>query len=216
MSDETSEEKIKPERALSKRTSAKSTVATADGSSGAPRKRASRTRAIRKPTEKKVVAKIPKKEELPDNIIEKKETPAIARKAPTPISAELKEKRAAKKRFIIASLIILVGVGGSAGIGYTDKGGIDVNQTIDARNEKIRQSGSNELILPVQNTSQEPDGGLIGRGIGTPKATTTKETETDTTTEAVEGSAETSAEGQVPLSSREAISSPVATSSADN
>jgi hypothetical protein len=61
---------------------------------------------------------------------------------------------------------LILGIGGSALIGYTDKGQIDVAKTISDRNAQASVDNPNAIMIPVQSTTQEPDGGLIGLGIG--------------------------------------------------
>jgi hypothetical protein len=56
---------------------------------------------------------------------------------------------------------LIIGVGASAGVGFTDKGGINVNEVIENRNERIRRGEIQDVIVPVQNTNPAPDGGLI-------------------------------------------------------
>lgn len=154
--------------------------------SKAPRKRAVRksvakTKDVSEP-KKKVTRKraTPKKDE-PEKVIEKKEeSPVIKpkestkRKAPTPISAnKIASKKKVRQR-IIVGLLVLIGVGSSAAVGLSDEGQIDVMETIEARNERIRTNTTDErdvlvsnLEVPVQNTSAQgkPDGGLVGKGI---------------------------------------------------
>lgn len=214
MNDETSEEKVKPKRAPLKRTSAKSTTKKVDGDSAAPRKRAARQRASRTSVEKVETPKPVKKIEEP--VVQTK-TEEKVRKAPTPLSYEAKEKRAKKVRAIVASVILIIGAGSSAVVGYTDKGGIDVNKAIEERNERTKQSGSGGEIIPVQNTSQAVDGGLIGGTSGTPKETPVAEVVATTTDEQVE--TDSVEQGSVPASPSEAAAAskqPATTTSSGN
>lgn len=198
MADGTSEE-VKPKRVPRKRTAAKS-AAMVDGNSRISRKRTTRSRATRNSKNEKSEAKVAVSAPLK---IEKKVETKTERKAPTPLSAEKKAQRTAQIHTGITATIIFIGIITSAVIGYSDDGGIDVNAVIESRNEKIRESGSNETIIPVQNRNQEPDGGLIGLGVGTPKATSTP-METATSTEEVNEDETEDQEGQVPLSEGEA------------
>lgn len=106
-------------------------------------------------------------EPVPEVVTTKK---APARKAPTPIATERIEKTTKKKHLIIASVLVLCGIGASAAVGFSDGGKIDVNQTIQTRNDRLTSSGElppGETIVPVQNTTGQPNGGLRGRGVGT-------------------------------------------------
>lgn len=118
-----------------------------------------------------------KKSEVIESISKEKTIkPTIAeRKAPTPISAEgIARKKANRRKMVVAGLILL-GIGSSAAVGFTDGGQIDVLKTIEERNQRIRTNTTNEsdtfssnVEVPVQttNTNSKPDGGLKGRGTG--------------------------------------------------
>lgn len=215
MNDETSEVKAKPEGAPLKRTSAKSTTKKVDGDSAAPRKRATRIRASRTSVKKEETPEPVKKNEGP--VVQVKPEEKV-RKAPTPLSYEMKEKRAKKVRAIVAAAILIVGVGGSAVVGYTDKGGIDVNKTIEERNERTKQSGSGGEIIPVQNTNQEVDGGLIGGTPGESKETPVPETEEVATSTGGQLEEDAAEQASVPASPSEAAaaSKPATTTPSDN
>ena len=124
---------------------------------------------------------------------------APARKAPTPIAADRATTRSTRRQAIVVGLLIFVGVGASAAVGYTDKGGINVEQAIAARNERINKGEIQGEILQVQNTPQVADGGLVGLGIGGPEnsASSTQAT-TASSTEA------TSTQPTLPLTAMEA------------
>ena len=85
------------------------------------------------------------------------------RKAPTPIAAEKAKTRRGRKNSTVVAVLLLLGIGSSAAVGFTDKGQIDVAQTIAQRNEEARAAGQPEIIIPVQ-TSDLPNGGLTGVG----------------------------------------------------
>jgi hypothetical protein len=120
---------------------------------------------------------------------------------------------------LITAVILVVGVGASAAIGFTDQGQIDVNQAIEERNERIRsgqlrEGDTQRVIVPVQNTQANklPDGGLIGLGVGAappppPEPATTTATTTATSTDATATST-TDVEGEEiiapPIDSEEA------------
>ncbi len=105
------------------------------------------------------------------------EEPTImqSRKAPTPLAADLVAHTEKKRQFIIVMILLGIGIGASAGVGFLDKGQINVEQTIEARNERIRNNQADErdvlvsqVEVPVQDTALQGkvDGGLVGRGTG--------------------------------------------------
>jgi len=114
------------------------------------------------------------------------------RKAPTKIAETKIAALHKRKHVIVACSVLLFGIFASALVGFTDAGQIDVQKTIEARNERIRnnQANNDDLMsgmveVPVQNTSQRADGGLIGRGVGS--ATVTPPVpETDTATSSLD------------------------------
>lgn len=95
-------------------------------------------------------------------------TAPVTRKAPTLIADEKTDKKKSRRQMIVIAAMIIVGVGASAAVGFTDKGQIDVQGTIAWRNEEARSTGNEGAIVPEQNSPQLPDGGLIGLGIGGP------------------------------------------------
>jgi len=138
-------------------------------------------------------------------VIETKESEVISsptaqvRKAPTPLATERLDKKTKKKHLIIATVLLLSGVGASAAVGFTDSGKIDVNQTIQARNDRIMSAGeeaAGETIVPVQTTTL-PNGGMRGRGIGTRNVATTTETVATTTEETATTTVETASTSEI-------------------
>lgn len=123
------------------------------------------------------------------------------RKAPTPIAASKAAVKSTRRQVAVVAILISLGVGASAGVGFTDKGAIDVNQTIATRNEKITRGEEQGEIVSVQNTPQLPDGGLIGLGIGGPAASSTQTQNTLTGTSTATSSVPV---GQVPMTAAEA------------
>lgn len=125
-------------------------------------------------------------------------------------------------------MLLGAGVGGSAFVGYTDQGTIDVNQVIEARNEQVRASGSGEAIIPLQNVTQRPDGGLVGgrettttaperASVDETNATSTEaSTETEEATTATEETEDTAAMESTPTATSEAEASTDAVTSPDN
>ena len=84
------------------------------------------------------------------------------RKAPTPIAAERAKTKRGRKNITVVAILLLLGVGSSAAVGFTDKGQINVDQTIAQRNQEARAAGQPEITIPVQTS--EPNGGLVGLG----------------------------------------------------
>lgn len=149
----------------------------------ATRKRASRAAAARTTPEQKLTKNTDTvaKARSPENKAEKVKSRSVEgatagnRKAPTSLSAIRRRAQFRRKQFIITGVVLLVGVGASAAVGLTDQGQIDVQETIKARNERIRTNTADERDLinstvevPVQDTSavRKADGGLVGRGTG--------------------------------------------------
>lgn len=152
----------KPKRATRKRATSsrarRTAPAAAVSEKTTARKRAPRKRAAQAapPAEEK---KVPKK------------VVTEGRKAPTSISATKAQRKAKRNQIIIVGVVMLIGVGASAAVGFTDDGRIDVNEAIEARNDRIRSGqaeDSQSVVVPVQNTNanQLPDGGLVGLGVG--------------------------------------------------
>lgn len=185
-----------------------------------PRKRAVRKRApaTRARTTASDREQVPRKkteiEEAPSQRVRSADfdEPKIEkRKAPTSFAGAKAAAINKKKHIVVATILIALGVGSSAMVGFTDEGQIDVQKTIEERNERIRNNQADERDLsgslvevPVQNTNaQRADGGLIGRGVGSgttapapPVATSTatSSAESATSTEAVATSTEAAIE----------------------
>ena len=179
-------------------------------------KRVSRKRATTKRVDGEVSRKSPRKRATRNTVATKTSPPAlrksasqteakvetkIERKAPTAFAAQRVSKRNHKKQVFLVGVLILLGVGVSAMVGFMDEGVIDVQKTIEDRNERIRTNTADErdiffsnVEVPVQNTSKKADGGLIGRPTPvTPKPASTTATsteETASTTDAIASSTE--------------------------
>jgi hypothetical protein len=137
-------------------------------------------------------------------------TQSTARKAPTVFATEKNKQKQRQKQFIIIGVILTLGIGASAAVGYTDKGQINVAQLIQERNQAQRTGDSaeggtqtNRVEMPVQNTNKTANGGLVSRGTGGAKpkppadvATSTASSTDDTasSTEAVASSTSPAAE----------------------
>lgn len=129
---------------------------------------------------------------------------ASTRKAPTPIAEKKASSKNNRRQIFIVALLLVLGVGSSAAVGFSDKGSINVEETITYRNDQAKAAGDPiESMIPVQNTTQEVDGGLIGLGIGSPQ--TAPESNATTTASSTESVATSAAPvGQSPLSNEEA------------
>lgn len=157
----------------------------------APRRRSPRKVAGASPVKKRTVTAPEPEVRAPERVTDEK------RKAPTPLAASKVSAARRKKVLMVAIGVLVVGVGASAAVGLTDSGQIDVQQTIEARNERVRSNTATEddliggtVNVPVQSTSQKPDGGLRGLGTGgaSPKPAPKPEptaTSTATSSEAV-------------------------------
>lgn len=142
---------------------------------GAPRRTARRTTATKPaPVKRKVQA--PKAEVITPDPIEQ-------RKAPTPLASMRAGHKEKRRQQIIIAVVLLLGVGASAAVGYIDQGQIDVQQTIQARNERIinnqpteqdladlKEGETLQVPVPVQNTSQTRR--LKGRPLNSSDVTT--------------------------------------------
>ena len=182
------EEELKPKRAPRKR--ATSTAAK----KAAPKK--PRKVAAKKAAPRKKVAPVV---EEPENTEDEQATavPEVTRKAPTTFSTA-KPKRRFPRHSVIVGVILLIGVGASAAVGFSDVGQINVNEVIEARNQRVLNNSTDErddvvnsVSVPVQNTNNQNqvDGGLVGIGDTTPPpapAATTTASTTDTTASSTE------------------------------
>lgn len=179
----------------------------------APKKRASST------ARKRTTRKAPAKKETDSQetkassteTLRQSESNQSVRKAPTSIASQNNKSKTKRNQIMFVAVLLVVGIGGSAAVGFTDKGQINVNQAIEERNERLRngqlsEKDSQRIIVPVQNSEANklPDGGLVGFGVGAeppaPKpepATTTASstaTSTDETATSTDDGTDTSSE----------------------
>lgn len=190
-----------------------------------PRRRATKKRVLasgyddasQKRVAKKVVKKVaPQKMEEPkEATVSRREEPARVRKSPTQIAARKAKNRSRRNHMLVVFFILLLGVGGSFVVGYTDKGKIDVNQAIEERNERLRNGqlstdARDNIIVPTQNTriNQLPDGGLISSDLGNtsppkPEPVATTSSSTASTTESTETSEDDTESSEADASSTE-------------
>jgi hypothetical protein len=135
----------KPKRAPRKRAPK---VVSVSSDTPAPVKRAPRKRA-------------PKAESEDTGVTEERTS---LRKAPTPIAADKARVKRSRRHITVVLTLLLLGIGSSAAVGFTDKGQINVEAVITKRNDEARAAGNESMVIPVQNTPQVPDGGQIGLG----------------------------------------------------
>lgn len=194
--DETVEVATKPRRAPRKRVTTESSEPASD-------------RAVVKKTAPRKKVATPKEIVLADGAVplkprSRRVAPPAAeplRKAPTPIAEKKAATKTQRRQIIVVAAMMIIGVGASAVIGYTDKGSINVEQTISNRNDQITNGEIQGEILSVQNTPQLPDGGLIGLGLDGPETTSSTTSNTGSSTPAASS---TEPVGQVPLTEAEA------------
>jgi hypothetical protein len=150
------------------------------------------------------------------------------RKSPTALptsSPSVASRRKVSSKKYVALGLMISGLAIAGFIGYSDKGQIDIAAVITERNAKLTAgvSGSeggdpSSFIVPVQNTSNLPDGGLIGstEPITVPappvvETGTTTSTSTATTTEEVVSTSE----GDVSATTEEVVESVTETTEAE-
>jgi hypothetical protein len=131
-------------------------------------------------------------EEAPARRSRKKVEPPKAeisdRKAPTTIKDEKQKTKSFRKHAIVIGVLLAIGIGSSAVVGFTDKGQIDVVTMIEDRNKKAEERG--EKMIPTSAKDLLPNGGLIPADPGTITPNTPPATATTT--------ASTTPEGNVP------------------
>ena len=177
------DENEKPKRAPRKR------VVLADPDAvRTPRKRAPRKVAPKSSTQEEEIVSQPKV--------------VSERRAPTTIATEFSQQKAKRKQLIIVGVLMVVGIGSSAAVGLSDSGKIDVNATIESRNNQLNPDGSQPVLVPVQNTSREADGGLVGLGdqaAPVVESASTSASSADATASSTEQTASSTPVGNIPL-----------------
>ena len=92
------------------------------------------------------------------------------RKSPTSLPTSsvtlVKRRKITVKRYVALGVMV-TGLALAAFIGYSDKGQINITSVMTERNAKLTagladSEGGSGVIVPVQNTSNLPNGGLIG------------------------------------------------------
>jgi hypothetical protein len=130
-----------------------------------PRKTAVKKTTPRKTTATKSTPK--KKAQKEEGFVEEEELQVVesvvGRKAPTKFSAEEASKRSKRNQMIVIGVLLLLGVGSSAVVGFTDEGQINVTQTIKDRNERMANLVDvDDSVVIAPTPSRLPDGGLTG------------------------------------------------------
>jgi hypothetical protein len=148
-----------------------------------------RKRAPRKKVEKDISQSVPLESTVTTPAEELIQPLVTERKAPTNIGLDYIQKQTRKKQTLIIATILFLGLVSSAGVGLTDEGQINIQQTIEERNEKILTDsgeapteGMNQVAVPVQNTTGHTGATLKGKGSSGNKVPAESET-TSTTTE---------------------------------
>jgi hypothetical protein len=88
------------------------------------------------------------------------------RKAPTVFLSEAAKKRAVKTQVIVVGVLLVMGVGASAAVGFNDSdaGQINVVETIKAQNARMTNMVDVDgptVVAPAPNRATTPDAGLI-------------------------------------------------------
>lgn len=166
-----------------------------------PKTRARRTRVVSSDIEKPAPRK--RAAPRPRVVAAAAEAPPVSRKAPTALSHQRRShSRKTKSLFVVVGIcLVLTGVG--IGIGFMDRGVIDVVAVVNERNEKInkgevRDESGNAVTQTLQVQSDtRPNGGLpLGDEVApTPAPPVSTITEATTTAETASSteSAETTA-----------------------
>jgi len=167
--------------------------ASAAGSERATR--SSVSRRTKTPVRKKTAV------ESPPPIKEEKQ-PEEKRKAPTSFQSSKSARNRIRNRNIILASVMISGIASSAAVGFTDEGQIDVNQAIESRNERVRSNVANNIetdedttyVVPVQNSNNLPNSGLIGLGMDNRPPPTPPPEPVSTTTATTSAAVSTSTE----------------------
>ena len=194
-STKTEDEKVEKKTPRKRAAPKKTTAAKATASKAAPKKTtAKKTTAKKAPVKRRSPAKSKTtvrksaaaageqsvEEELDTGLEEEAETKELAatikkRKAPTVFSSEAAKKRALKTQVIVIGVLLIMGVGASAAVGFNDStaGQINVEETIKAQNAKMANMVDVDgptVVAPTPNRATIPDNGLIPSADQTKKA----------------------------------------------
>jgi hypothetical protein len=162
-----------------------------------PRKTTARKTTVKKTAARKSTKKTVEENELIDQpeVLDEIVEPEMqsTRKAPTKFAEANAVKKSKRNQYIVVALLLSIGVGASAAVGFSDSeaGQINVAQTIKERNE--RMANLVDVTGPtvvVPTPSQLPDGGLIGLR---PSDSTTVPAETPSTASTTASSSDATA-----------------------
>ncbi len=167
--DETVVKKTTRRRAAPKK---KATVTKTDVKKTAPKKPVTKKTASpkKKTAPKKAVVTEEHLEDSATDVVEVTDMAMAAatkkRKAPTVFANETAKKRAVKTQIIVVSVLLIMGVGASAAVGFNDSsaGQINVEETIRVQNAKMANMVDVDgptIVAPSPNRATVPDGGLI-------------------------------------------------------
>jgi hypothetical protein len=134
------------------------------------------------------------------------------RKAPTVFSSEAAKKRAVKTQVIVMGVLLTIGVGASAAVGFNDSsaGQINVEETIKEQNARMANMVDVDgptVVVPASNRVTIPDAGLIPSANQTkqasPSSLVSSSSSTATSTDSVATSTDdgTEAESQLDVES---------------
>lgn len=163
-----------------------------------PKTRARKPRAV---SVDSVVAPAPRRRAASRSRVAPVASEPALRKAPTPLAYRRKTRSRNSRAFFVVLGACLLLSGAGIGIGFMDRGSIDVIAVVNERNEKInkgevRDATGNAVTQTIQvQTDSRPNGGLpMGDAVDTPvppvplvststEATTTSEIATSTESE---------------------------------
>jgi hypothetical protein len=161
------EVKTPRKRAASKKSAAPKTAADKTVPKKTVVKKAPRKAAAKKKTPaKKTVNKKTLVEETEETEVTEVAVAIKKRKAPTVFLSEATKKRAVKTQVIVVGVLLIMGVGASAAVGFNDSdaGQIDVEETIRVQNARMANLVDVDgptVVAPVPNRATTPDAGLI-------------------------------------------------------
>jgi hypothetical protein len=142
-------------------------------------------KVVRKKTAKPRVRKASVKK-IPEAVpVREPELTTVARKAPTRFSSSVPTRKNKKLKSLgIAFFLCSCAFGVSALIGYTDKGQLDVANTISERRENASEEEKKTLdAISVRSAEgNNPNGGLVGMGQQTPEPAPVAEAVASTST----------------------------------
>ncbi len=149
----------------------------------APRKRAPR-RAVATKTPR--VPRVPRAPRVSKSVrVEDEVVVEPNRKAPTRLPEAPVKKRRLSLGTVVNIFILLLVIGATVWIGFSDSGQIDVNAKISERNIDFANgagNGDGSVHVPVQTAPTVPNGGLVGQGVLNAGGPTTPPAEVATTT----------------------------------